>query len=54
MISKLNVTGDATKQPWNQPDDPRYTRTYGFVGVMVILAVAIGTVLVLLVNWLNP
>jgi len=53
LISKLlaSVTGDATKQPWNEPDDPRYTRS--FVGALIVLAVAMGTVLVLLVDWLS-
>ena len=55
MISKLlaAVTGDATRQPWNQPDDPRYSRTYSFVGALIILAVAIGTGLALSVDWLT-
>jgi hypothetical protein len=36
-----------------RPHHPRYDHRYGLAGGLVVLAVAIGTVLVLLVDWLN-
>lgn len=49
-----NVASGVTTPPENQPEDLSRNLRYGAVGVLVVLAVAIGTVLVLLVNWLFP
>ena len=49
-----NVAGGIPEPPENQPnDDLSRNLQYGIVGVSVILAVVIGIVLVLVVNWIN-
>jgi hypothetical protein len=48
-----NVAGGIPKPPENQPNDLSRKLQYGIVGVSIILAVVIGIVLVLLVNWIN-
>ena len=48
-----NVAGGIPKPPENQSDELSRNLRYGIVGVSVILAVVIGIVFVLVVNWIN-
>ena len=48
-----NVAAGIPKPPENQPNDLSRNLQYGIVGVSVILAVVIGIVLALVVNWIN-
>jgi hypothetical protein len=47
------VAGGIPKTPENQSDELSRNLRYGIVGVSVILAVVIGIVFVLVVNWIN-
>jgi len=48
-----NAASGITQPLKNQSDDPSRNLRYGAVGVLIVLAVAIGLVVVLLVNWLG-
>jgi hypothetical protein len=49
-----NVADSASKAREIQQDDPSRILHRGMVGVAILLAVVIGVVLALLVNWINP